>query len=60
MIVMIFWLVDILSLSTTMSELHFLVEIMSILKVIISHFIGLYDKQNLTRVAISYEIYETL
>ena len=37
----------------------FLIEIMIILKAIKSHLKGSYDKQNLTRVVISYEIYET-
>ena len=32
---------------------------MLILKTIKSHFKGIYDKQNLTLVVISYEIYET-
>ena len=36
----------------------FLLEILSILKVIKSSFKGTYDKQNLTPVVISYEIYE--
>ena len=40
--------------------MHFLIEIiMVILKSIKSHFKGAYDKQNLTRVVILYEIYET-
>ena len=43
---------------TSVSTTHFLTEIMFILKVIKYHFKGLYDKQNLTLVAISYEIYE--
>ena len=37
----------------------FLLEILSILKAIKSDFKGCYDKQNLTLVVISYEIYET-
>ena len=37
----------------------FLIEIIFILKAIKSHFRGAYDKQNLTLVVISYEIYET-
>ena len=37
----------------------FLVEIMIILRAIKFHFKGSYDKQNLTLVVISYEIYET-
>ena len=37
----------------------FLIEIMLILKAIQSHFSRSYDKQNLTLVVISYEIYET-
>ena len=38
---------------------HFLEEIILLLKAIKSHFKGSYDKQNLTLVVISYEIYET-
>ena len=37
----------------------FLIEITIVLKAIKSHFKGSYDKQNLTLVVISYEIYET-
>ena len=37
----------------------FFIETMVILKVTKSHFKGSYDKQNLTLVVISYEIYET-
>ena len=37
----------------------FFVEILSLLKAIQCNFKGLYDKQNLTLVVISYEIYET-
>ena len=37
----------------------FLFEIMIVLKAITFHFKGSYDKQNLTRVVILYEIYET-
>ena len=37
----------------------FLIEIRIILKAIKSHFKWSYDKQNLTLVVISYEIYET-
>ena len=37
----------------------FVIEILLILKAIKSHFKGLYHKQNLTHVVISYEIYET-
>ena len=37
----------------------FPIEILIILKAIKSHFKGSYDKQNLTLVIISYEIYKT-
>ena len=37
----------------------FLIEIMIILKAMKFHLKGSYDKQNLTQVVISYEIYET-
>ena len=37
----------------------FLIEIMIILNAIKSHFKGSFDKQNLTLMVISYEIYET-
>ena len=37
----------------------FLIEIIFILKAIKSYFKGSYDKQNLTLVVISYEIYKT-
>ena len=37
----------------------FFVEKMSTLKAIKSHFERSYDKQNITRVVISYEIYQT-
>ena len=53
------WRVDVTSLTTSVSTMRFLIEIMLILKTIKSHFSGSYDKQNLTRVVISSEIYET-
>ena len=53
------WRVDVTSLTTSMSTMRFRIEIMFILKAIKSHFKGPYDKQNLTLVVISYEIYET-
>ena len=37
-----------------------LIEILFILKTMKSHFKGSYDKQKLTLVVVSYEIYETL
>ena len=39
--------------------MRFLIEIIFMLKAIRAHFKGSYDKQNLTLVVISYEIYET-
>ena len=53
------WRVDVTSLTTSLSTVRFLLEILCILKAIKSDFIGPYDKQNLTLVVISYEIYET-
>ena len=52
------WLVEVKSLTTSLSTMHFLIVIMFILKAIKSHFKGSYDKQNLTRVVISYQIYD--
>ena len=48
-----------LSLPTTMSTMHFLTEIIFILKVTKSHSKESYDKQNLTLMVILYEIKET-
>ena len=53
------WQVDVTSLTRFMLTMHFVIEIMLILKVTKFHFNGSYDKQNLTFLAISYEIYET-
>ena len=53
------WYAHITSLTTSVSATHFLTKVMFILKAIKSHFKGSYDKQNLTLVVISYEIYET-
>ena len=53
------WCVDVTSLTTSVPTMRFLIEIMFILKAIKSTFKGQYDKQNLTLVVISYEIYET-
>ena len=57
--VITFWRIDVTSFTTSVSTLRFLIEILSILKAIKSSFKGSYDKQNLTLVVISYEIYET-
>ena len=57
--VITFWRFHITSLTTSVSTMHFLVEIMFILKAIKSRIKGSYDKSNLTFVVISYEIYET-
>ena len=51
--------IDIWSLTMSMSAVHFLGEILSILKGKKSNFKGSYDKRNLTPKVISYEIYET-
>ena len=53
------WRVDVTSLTMSVSTMCFLAEIMFILKAIKFHFKGSNDKQNLTLVVISYEIYET-
>ena len=53
------WLVDVTSLTRSVSTMRFLTEIMLILKVIKFHLKEPYDKQNLTLVVILYEIYET-
>ena len=47
------------SLATSVLTMCFLIEIMFILKAIKSHLKGSFDKQNLTLVVISYEVYET-
>ena len=53
------WRVSVTSLTTSVSTMHFLIEIMFILKAKESHFEGSYAKQNISLVVISYEIYET-
>ena len=53
------WREDVKSFTTSVSTMLFLVEIILTLKAIKSHLKGPYDKQNLTLVVISYEIYET-
>ena len=57
--VIILWRVHVMSITTSVSAMHFLIEIKFIMKAIKSGFTGSYDKQNLTLVVISYEIYET-
>ena len=47
------------SLTTPVATMRFPLEILIILKAIKSNFKDSYDKQNLTLVVISYEIYET-
>ena len=53
------WCVYVTLLTESLSTMHFLMEIKFSLNVIKSRFKGSYDKQNLTLVVISYEIYET-
>ena len=53
------WRLHVTSLTMSVSAMRFLLEILSILKVIKSYIKGSYDKQTLTLVVISYEIYET-
>ena len=48
------WRVDVSSLTTFVSTIRFLIEIMFILKAIKSHFKGSYDKQNITLVFFFY------
>ena len=43
------WRENVTSLTTSVSTMRFLIEIMFILKAIKSHFKGSYDKQNLTQ-----------
>ena len=54
------WHIEVTSLTTSVSTMLFHIEIFSILKAIKSNFNRSRDKQNLTLVVISYEIYETL
>ena len=51
--------VHVTSLITSVSTMHFLIEIKLIFKAMKSSFQGSYDKRNLTLVVISYEIDET-
>ena len=53
------WRENVTSLTTSVSKMCFLIEILFVLKVIKSCFKGQYDKQNLTLVVISFDIYET-
>ena len=51
------WCVDVTSLTTSVSTMRFLLEILSILQAIKPIFKGSYDKQNLLHVGILYEIH---
>ena len=51
--------VHVMPLTTSVSTMRFLVEIILTLKAIKSHFKGSYDKHNLTLMVILYEIYDT-
>ena len=53
------WNIHVTSLTISMSTIHFLIEIMSILKAIKYHVNELYVKKNLPFAVISNEIYET-
>ena len=53
------WRVHVTSLTTSVSTMRFLTEILFILKAIKFHFKGSYEKQNLTLVVISNEINKT-
>ena len=57
--VLTLWRVHVTSLTTSVSTMHFLIEIMFVLNAIKSRSLGSYDKQNLTPMVILYEIYET-
>ena len=57
--VITYWLPHVTSLTTPVSTMGFLIEVIFILKVIKSHLKRMYDKLNLTLVVISCEIYET-
>ena len=57
--VIILWRIHITLLTTSVSTMHSLIEIMFTLKAIKSHYKGSYEKWNLTHVVVSYEIYET-
>ena len=57
--VLTLWRVRVTSLTTSVSTMRFHIELMFILKAIKSNYKGSYDKQNLTLMVISYEIYET-
>ena len=57
--VIILWRVHIAPLTTSLSTMPFLIEIMLTLKAIKPDFKGSYDKHNLTLVVILHEIYET-
>ena len=58
-LVITLWHVHVTSLTTSMSAVRFHIEIKFILNAIKPRFKGSWDKQNLTLVAVSYEIYET-
>ena len=51
------WRERVTSLTRSVSTMRFLIEIMFILKAMKSHFKGSHNKQNLTLMVISYEIY---
>ena len=53
------WRIQEMSLTTSVSTMCFLFEILSILNATNSHFNGSYDKQDLKLMVVSYEIYET-
>ena len=53
------WRVHVTSLTMSISAMRFLIETMFISKAIKISYKWSYDKQNLTLVVISYEIYET-
>ena len=56
--VIILWPIHVTSLTMSVSAVNSLIEILFILKAIKSNFKGSYDKQILTLMFISYEIYE--
>ena len=57
--IIILWQVHVASLTMSMSAMHFLLYIKFVLNAIKSNFKWSYDKQNLTLVVVSNEIYDT-
>ena len=56
-LVITLWRVHVTSLTMSVATMRFHIELLFILKVIKSHLKGSYDKQNVTLVVISYEVF---